>query len=332
MLRTRLAERVAPLKKRLAIKTPVLDEIPLRAELPLSFELPFPRIRGIVPVVVQGKAFGKVAGRWYRVVFPRPIVDPSVVCVGEARRTELPRPTMREIVLPAIERIPRIEIPAVEEIPALEKIKHMEIPVIDIKVPNWTLHIPTVDDFINLIKRFLGDWGWLNSIRDAIAWAIGNWEYWLWNLFFRPRFIEKLNEEVLKPLRETLTNMRNRVNEKIEEINARFDEALDKVDAGLEQLRSNVQDRLDTLQSEANEAVDTLRMRVEARLDTLRSNAQARVNEAIQRIPEDLYDAWGIPHIMALTPLHIRNVTSTGFEFQSFGQTTCYYLAVGRRR
>lgn len=332
MLRNRVAERVAPLKKRLAIKTPILDEVPLRAELIGAYEFPFPRVAGIIPVLVHGKAYGEVAGRWYRVTFPRPIFNPSIVCVGEARRGELPRPTIREIAIPPIEEIPRIEIPAVEEIPALERITHMEIPEIRIRVPNWTLRIPTADDFVNLIKKFFGDWGWLNWIRDAIAWAIGNWEYALWDIFFRPRFLERLNEQVLKPLRETLTTMRDRVNDKIGEINARFDEALDKVDAGLETLRSNVQDRVETLQLRANDAVETLRSRTQDRLDRLRATTQARVNETLVTIFPRLYDAWGIPETMALTPLHVRRVTSTGFESQSYGRTTCYYLAVGSRR
>jgi len=51
-----------------------------------------------------------------------------------------------------------------------------------------------------------------------------------------------------------------------------------------------------------------------------------RVNQRL----EDLYEMWGIPRNIALTPLHVRNVTSSGFQFLSLGDTTAYWFAIGK--
>jgi len=290
-----MAERISGLKK-VGVELPVISELPVPAErvkqvmwtqerLPIAI----PEIRVGIPVIVHGKAYGKTAGMWYRVTFPRPVADPSVVCVAEARRGEVPRP------------------PPVEEIEALvavakEKIPDLTIPIISIRVPRWEMHIPTAGDFVNLVKKFFGDWGWLNWARDAIAWAIGNFEYSIWNAIFRPRALERLNSEVLVPIRESFESTRDAINAKIADINDRLEKVRTQINTKLEE----IDDRLETLRTRANDRLAGLFPR--------------------------LYAAWGFPVNMTLTPLHIRNVTDTGFEFQSYGMTTCYYLASGSRR
>jgi len=55
-----------------------------------------------------------------------------------------------------------------------------------------------------------------------------------------------------------------------------------------------------------------------------------RVQDAVNLRLEDLYNTWGLPTNVVPTPLHVRNVTSSGFEFQSYGNTTVYWIAVGQ--
>lgn len=55
-----------------------------------------------------------------------------------------------------------------------------------------------------------------------------------------------------------------------------------------------------------------------------------KVADAINARLNDLYNMWGIPTNMAITPLHLRNITDTGFDFQSYGSTTCYWICVGK--
>jgi len=70
-------------------------------------------------------------------------------------------------------------------------------------------------------------------MRDAIAWAIGHYEYALWNIFFRPRWADELNEKVLTPLNTSLQ---------------------DAV-AKLYQFRDSIQEAINNLTSATNSAI-----------------------------------------------------------------------------
>lgn len=62
---------------------------------------------------------------------------------------------------------------------------------------------------------------------------------------------------------------------------------------------------------------------IQKQIDNVRDAVNLRIN--------DLYQMWGLPTNMVPTPLHIRNVSDTGFEFQSYGNTTAYWFAIGKR-
>jgi hypothetical protein len=231
-----------------------------------------PEIRVGIPVFVHGKAYGKTAGLWYRVTFPRPVEEPTVACVAEARRGEIPR-----VTIPSI-RIARAELAEV----ALAKLAEIEVPEVRI------LHVPTA------LGRFQCGWA-ISGLCDGL----------------------------------------NKMVEKLETALIRLNEVIDKVRDAFEKVRSSVESvnaKIDDLRDKANEAVADLRAKVNTALDSLRINTEVSANDGLGRVIPSLYDAWGIPHVMALTPVHVRNVTSTGFEFQSFGDTTVYYIAIGRRR
>jgi len=83
---------------------------------------------------------------------------------------------------------------------------------------------------------------------------------------------------------------------------------------------------------DTNASISDLRNKVQATLDEQRRNIDAAVNGGLANVLPLLYNAWGIPKTMAVTPLHVRNVTETGFDFQSYGKTTCRYIAVGSLR
>lgn len=313
-LRRKIAERVSTVKERAGLRTPILDEVPLMAETLARFELP----KGVIPAMARGKAYGETAGLWYRVTFPHPIYEPIVVCVGEARKGDIPKSKL----VPSIPLIPTIpELEKLLDIPKIEDlIKVLKEKIPDLTIPKWSLHMPTSDDFVNLVKTFFGDWSVFNWMRDAIAWAIGNFEYAIWDTLFRPRGLEKMNE--------LLGMTQDRINDRLEKIRGIFNTKLADIDDRLDTLRTRVNDRLPLLGDGVDERLETLRSGVNDRVETVRS----RVNESFEELFPRLYAAWGLRRDMALTALHIRNVYSTGFEFQSFGQTTCYWLAVGRRR
>ncbi len=315
--RRRIAERIAAPLKRVGIETPILDEVPRKAEVLHEefFELVgggriaeavevgevggriAERIR--VPVFAHGKAYGETAGLWYKVSFPRRIGNPSVVCVGEARTTDFRK---REI-----EKIPDLTIGKTSPIPLIEKIA---IPPIDITFTRPYLTVLTVNDFIDGIKRFLGDWGVFNWIRDAIAWAYGHVEYWAYTILWK-RYAESVNKmlddiyKIFDSMRKGLSDMVRLTNDRLEALRVAINNCIASINAGMEGLRTGTNTRVETLRT--------------------------KVNEITGDIIPALYDACGIPLGMALTPLHIRNVSEFGFEFQSFGQTTCYWIAIGSR-
>jgi len=233
VLRETVAERVSGLKKRVPVETPIIQEVPVPAKIISSALLTLPEAEGIIPAIARGKAYGETAGFWYRVIFTRPLTDPSVVAVGEGRSGVIPKPSA------GVPAAAKITIPSAR-----------------------TGHVPTS------LGRF--DCGW------AIA---------------------------------SLTDGLNDMTGTLESVLRRLNEVVDDVYSGLNETRNSLKS-------------------LDAKVDDLRN----KVNDAFVAVIPALYDAWGIPRTMALTPLHVRNVSSAGFEFQSYGKTTCYYIAVGSFR
>jgi len=65
--------------------------------------------------------------------------------------------------------------------------------------------------------------------------------------------------------------------------------------------------------------------------DTFVQTQIDKVRDAVNLRLYDLYEMWGFPTNMVPTPLHIRNISDSGFEFQSYGNTTTFWFAIGKR-
>lgn len=298
-VRRTIAETVRRPLKRAGVKTPILDKIPLPARIISSSEFVFPAAMGVIPVIARGKAYGEVAGVWYKVFFPRAIRDASVVAIGEGRTGEIP-----------VVKAPTISIPKVSvAIPTVSvRVASAKVPkVADIKVPKIDLpSIPTS------LGRFECGWaisGLCDGLNDMVV--------------ILERGLRRINE-----LRDKLATTLDQVKSSMDGIDAKVDDLRAKVNTALDELRKNSQasinDGLSKLRGNVKSGADTA-------LGTMGTNISSAVNSGLAKVLPSLYDAWGIPKTMALTPLHVRNVTKTGFEFQSYGKTTCYYIAVGRR-
>jgi len=132
----------------------------------------------------------------------------------------------------------------------------------------------------------------------------------------------------LNDLMTTLENVFARLNEVIEDLISTAQEAkgsLQSLDAKVDDLRGKVNTALSTLATNVQKSTNT-------GLDGLRKNTEGSINSGLQTALAQLYAAWGLPTNVAVTPIHVRNVTLSGFEFQSFGDTTVYYIAVGSLR
>lgn len=298
-VRRTIAEAVGRPLKRAGIQTPIMDKIPLRARMISNLEFVFPATLGLIPVIARGKAYGELAGKWYKVFFPRSMRDPSVVAIGEGRTGEIPTVKAPTISVPdVVVGIPTVSVKVASA--AAAKIADIKVPKIDLP------HIPTS------IGRFECGWA-ISGLCDSLNNMVEIVETGL----------KRIND-----LRDKLADTLNDVKSSLESIDGKVDDLRTKVNTALDQLRGNTQ-------ASINNGLKKLRGNVQAgtntALGTMASNVSSAVNDGLSKVLPGLYDAWGIPHSMALTALHVRNVTNTGFEFQSYGKTTCYYIAVGRR-
>jgi len=291
VLREAVAERVVGLKKRLPIEAPIVQELPVPARRVSSALITLPEVEGVIPVIVRGKAYGETAGVWYRVTFPRVLKDPSVVPVGEGRLGIIPTP-----------KAPTISITPVSVAP-------VAIGVASAKVPA-AARIVVRKAVTGYVPTSLG--------RFECGWAIAS-------------LTDGLNDLV-----ETLESVFARVNTIIDDLTLGYEEIRSSflsLDKKVDDLRAKVNEALESYrvndQAATNLGLSNLRTSTRDSLETLRRNTEGAVNMGLAAVLPALYDAWGVPKNMALTPLHVRNVTSTGFEFQSYGKTTCYYIAVG---
>jgi len=321
-LREVVAERVSGIKKRLPVETPILEQIPRPAKVLSSVEMTFEPTLGLVPIIVRGKAYGETAGMWYRVTFPRALTDPSIAAIGEGRAGVIPTPKAPTIAIaPVSVGVARttIEVPSVSigiASAAVPKAAAIVVPAAR------TGHVPTS------LGRFECGWA-IASLTDGL------------------NDLTETLESVLRRVNEVIDDLGrglNNTKSSLGSLDGKVDDLRNKVNAALETLRSNTKAGSDTalntfrsnIEGGVNAGLDGLRGNTEkgssAALDTLRKNTESAVNAGLAAVIPALYAAWGIPRDMAITPIHTRNVTSTGFEFQSYGKTTCYYIAVGSLR
>jgi len=278
-VRRRIAERIATPLKRAGLETPVLEQIPHKAEQLTAFYYQAVEASGgrqvaellKIPAFAHGKAYGEIAGFWYRVTFSKPIMNPSVVAVAEGRRGAIPKV-----------KAPTISIPTVE----LPKIRDISIP--DITIPDFEIpRLPTA------VGRF------------ECGWAIS-------------RLTDGLND-----LMVVVETMLARINEIIDKVSGVVKETRDTIKATHDKLKENILATQESLKESRNNT--------QTAINKYGEYIESSVNEGLSQIIPILYQIWGLPSDMVISPVSIRNVTSTGFEFQSLGKFTVHWICVGQR-
>jgi hypothetical protein len=98
-----------------------------------------------------------------------------------------------------------------------------------------------------------------------------------------------------------------------------------------------VGDSINGIAGDVNTKVNTQLTQIQNSMNAVIGDANTKINNQIGAIQDavnlrlnDLYNMWGLPTNMIPTPLHVRNATSSGFEFQSYGNTTAYWFAIGK--
>lgn len=305
MLRGIIARTVSRVKEAGA-ELPIISEIPLPATVlsvggfyqPTILDYERMSIRDIVsilrelPQVAYGSAYGEEAGRWYSVKYPKAIKGAIPVAIGAARGGTIPSRT--------IPRVPDIPLITIARPP---DIGFREIPRIKRDDFNSAEYCHRVADGArNRAKRIIGVPWPLSLLWD---WFCDNFVY---PVYYASWYVSGWILNVLW-------------------------------DAFVQPQIDKVRDSINSVIADANAKINLQFDRHTAAIETAINEVNKKVNEQLKRIQgavnlrlEDLYKMWGIPTNMAVTPLHIRNATDAGFEFQSFGRVTCYWIAIGKRR
>jgi len=88
-------------------------------------------------------------------------------------------------------------------------------------------------------------------------------------------------------------------------------------------LSSQVDQIQSVVQGAFNTAIGGINDALKRQIDFVTDRVNLRLN--------DLYAMWGLPENIAVTPVHTRNETDGGFDFQSYGKTTVHFIAIGGR-
>jgi len=272
-----------------------------------------------------GKSYGPAKESWYRVSFELAFTaEPSVIIVGLARTGKLITRVIDKVATSKVlapEKITVAAVTAPEKISA-EKIAKFEIPRIGIGTAD-EMGKKVADAYMTECKNRLGDWGWLNFIRDGICsvtWGIGyitgTWIHWMYTILVQPQ-IDKVRDAV-----------NTAISSQVDKINSALSSQVDKVNVRISDLRSNVNTALSSQVDKINDRLSTL-------VDNINAASSGQVDRVIARVNAvlaDLYDSWGLPSGIIATPVHVRNVSTTGFDWQSYGETTIYWIAIGKTR
>lgn len=185
-------------------------------------------------------------------------------------------------------------IPRVDDI-TLKTVKRPFVP--PISVPKFT-DIDVSETVANAARdrcrATLGDWGFFNWMRDGIcsvAYAMGKLE---------GEHLEWLYNVIVKP-------------------------QLQKIYSDMQVLATNTRGAIQTVSDSSRDAINSVVVDANSKINKQVEKMQDRVNGVLK----DLYEMWNIPQGAAVTPAQIRNVTSSGFEWYSYGNTTLHYVAIG---
>ena len=248
----------------------MLNKVPLKAKI-IRQEL-FDKVG--FPAFVHGEAYGEVAGRWYRVTYPRPLRNATPVAVARARAGTIIKRVIEKLPDVSIEPISRPPRTPFKRFKLYSKTEAEFIDAIYEGLPSWLEPIPA---------PLWGNW------RNAFAQAGGRFLFWIQGFVMNPR----------------ANSIRDELNAAIKDLDKRRD-------------------------TQAKYIIDAINTRIKAINVKINSQLE-KVREALNVRLYDLFKMWGIPTDMAITPVHTRNETDTGFEFQSFGKTRIHYIAIGGR-
>lgn len=254
--------------------------------------------------VVRGEASAPSAG-WTRTDFGTTLKSAQVIAVGEVRNaTFIDRSITRldNINVSPLAMFKNIAIPNLATLPTVSF-----RPLERITKPDF------YNDLKAKFKASMGDWGMFNAVRDmaiepvarttAFGLSLG-WEFMIQpSLDKVQNFVDGIRSEI-----ETKVNLlKNTVQSNFGTVTST--------------INTQVNETINNIQLVMNNAVGAL----DGKITTQTTALQNRANQTLR----DLYDMWGLTPGIAATPIHVRNITETGFEWLSLGNTKIHFIAIG---
>lgn len=312
-LRNRLARRVSGVKGETELDLPILSQIEETAGVEQRKQENFIKedidlaetesLRDLLPFFQNmpdfawGEAHAKGRG-WARVRFKQPMKDPVVVAVGDARGTEM----LEEY----IEEVGDIREKSIDKIKKVGDIGSKEINRINRPDFNSDKYCRRVADHArdgakNLSPPWPFNYAW-NWMCDTFVYNIFYYGWkgsgWIVNLLW-DSFIQDQVDETLNTINDFVGDTNYKVNKQLQEI-------------------TNIVN--DQVIRQINELVSDTNNKVNNQID--------EITNKVNKVIPDLYKMFGIPDGVAITPMHVRNINSSGFDFLSLGDTTCYWVAI----
>lgn len=303
-----------------------------------------------------GKSYGATKGAWYKVPFEVTFTEePAVIIIGVARTGGLmtrlidkvaasaiaPLSSIPVAVVDAPEKIAAVVVAAPEKISA-GKIAKFEIPRIGIGTAA-EVGKQVGDAYMAECKNRLGDWGWLNFIKDGICsvtWGIGyitgTWVHWMYTILVQPQ-IDKVRDAVNTAISDQTDKINSALSSQVDKINVRLGDLTGNVNSALSSQVDKINTRIQDLRNKVNAALsmDKINAAFESLRISINSANSSQIDKVIARVNAvlfDLYDSWGLPSGIIATPVHVNNVSTSGFSWQSYGATTIYWIAMGKTR
>jgi dGTP triphosphohydrolase len=134
-------------------------------------------------------------------------------------------------------------------------------------------------------------------------------------------------------VRDSLFDFRDKVQTAINEYKDKIQTA---VNDGLSDARTKTQEALnayrDKIQTSVNSGLADSRNKTQEALNAYRDKIQTSVNAGLSAVIPKLYEMVGMPIGQLMSPINIRNVTETSFEFYSLSSgLKLHYICIGKR-
>jgi hypothetical protein len=271
----------------------------------LAATVPTP-LRDLLPDVgfVRGEASAGSAG-WVRTSFGTNLTSPQVIAVGEVRNATVIDRTITRVAnvnLSPMSVFKSISIPTIQALPS---VSFRALP-----------RITKPDFYNNLTDKFkavMGDWGLFNDVRNTLIWPVCK------TISFG---LDLAWEFMVQPSLDKVQAWGDGIRSEIEtKVNLLKDRVQANFGTTIASINTEVNNTIVNIQSTVSKAVGAL----DGKITTQTTALENRANQTIR----DLYSMWGLTPGIAATPIHVRNITETGFEWLSLGETKIHFIAIG---